>query len=346
MSVIDNENLFWEEEVKLSASNEPIVVVCAADNNYAMPLAVTMRSALENLKGNGKIIFYIIDGGITNLNKQKILSSLILSRCEVKFVSISDSLLRDIYEAHKPLESANKKIKADYETSHVTITSFYRLIIPELLPNNVEKVIYLDCDLVVSGDLEELWQIDQGENHVLAVQDTWIPYMSSSTGKLNYQKLGIDSDSKYFNAGVLVVNLKRWRADKFSIKAINYFKQNLEYVGWYDQGVLNAMLVGKWGELDPRWNMSPSSVYGFSSWQESPFSEEVYNALLEKPYIIHFVSKKPWTSRHTLFKEYFFRYVDLTAWSGWRLTIWRRLWLRLIREFKTVMSKINHLWSS
>lgn len=323
-------NLSCERQVEPVLENEHIVLVCAADNNYAMPLAVTMRSALENLKGDRKILFFIIDGGITNLNKQKILKSLISQKCEVEFVSIPSFLLKVIEESHKSIETAGKAVKAQYYTTHVTIASFYRLILSELLPKNIEKVIYLDCDLVVKGDLGELWQINLEENYILAAQDTWIPYISSSTGKLNYQKLRISPDAKYFNAGVLVINIRKWREDEFSTKAINYFKQNLEYIGWYDQGVLNALLVGKWGELDPKWNMSPSSVYGFSSWQESPFSEEVYNTLICQPSIIHFVSKKPWTSRHTLCKEDFFQYVDLTAWSGWRLTLWRRLWLRLI----------------
>lgn len=345
ISFMPTESFNHGREVKPSLENEPIVVVCAADNNYAMPLAVTMRSAIENLKSNRKILFYIIDGGITNLNKQKILKSLILGKCEVEFVSISDSLLRDIEEAHQSMKLENKTvIKANY----VSIASFYRLIIPELLPKHVEKVIYLDCDLVVKGDLEELWNADLGENYVLAVQDTWIPYVSSATAKLDYTELGIDPDSKYFNAGVLVINLRKWRADEISAKAINYFIENLGYIGWYDQGLLNALLVDQWGQLNPRWNFNATSFYDYSSlnylsWKDSEclLSEDIYKELVRHPYIVHFVSdKKPWTSRHCPRKEDFFQYIDLTAWSGWRLTLWRRLWRRLVDEAKTVMSRI------
>jgi len=316
-------NSGYQSSPKSSTDIESIIVVCAADNNYSMPLAVTMRSAIENLKDNCKIIFYIIDGGITNLNKQKILKSLILGRCEVKFVSMPDYLLRDIQEAHKTLESANRRIK-----SHITIASFYRLIISELLPNNVEKVIYLDCDLVVKGDLGQLWQSDIENSYMLATQDTWIQYVSNPYGLLNYQELGIPSDLKYFNAGVLLINLKKWRTDNISAKAITYLKQNREYIRWHDQDVLNALLYGQWGELGPRWNLSATIFGGY--WKECPFTEEVYNAVIMEPNIIHFTTeKKPWTSRHTLCKEYFYYYLDMTAWSGWRLTVWRRLWLRL-----------------
>jgi lipopolysaccharide biosynthesis glycosyltransferase len=322
-------NLNTEKKTDPTIKNEPIILVCAADDNYAMQVAVTGRSALENLKSDRQIVLFIIDGGIKNHNKQKILKSLSLEKCEVKFLQIPDFLSRNIEEVH--INAEGIIAKAEY----ISIASFYRLLIPELLSDQFEKAIYLDCDLVVRGNLEQLWQIELGDNYLLAAQDTWIPYVSSPTGLLNYPNLGISPDLKYFNAGVLVMNLKKWRTDGITAKALKYFKQNLEYVGWYDQGILNALLAGKWGELDPRWNCSPSSVHGLASWQDSPFTEEVYNNLIRDPYIIHYVSdKKPWTSRHTLLKEYFFEYVDMTAWSGWRLTIWRRLWRRLVYKAK------------
>ena len=260
-----------------------------------MPLAVTMRSALENLKSNHKIVFYIIDGGITDFNKQKILKSLVLERCEVEFIQISDSLISDITIAHESIESKNIETKATY----ISVAAFYRLLIPELLPEQVEKVIYLDCDLVVKGNLEQLWQTDLGENYILAVQDTWILYVSSPTARLNYKELGINPDSKYFNSGVLVINLRKWRTGEFSRKTIQYLRQNLEYIGWYNQGLLNALLVGQWGQLDPRWNFNATSFYDYSSedylsWKdsESLLSEDIYNRLVRYPYIVHFVSEK------------------------------------------------------
>ena len=346
MSLIHAENSVDESEVKPASDCESIVVVCASDDNYAMPLAVTMRSVVENLKEGCKVFFYIIDGGITDFNKQKILSSLIQDRCEVEFIQIPNSLTEDIREAHEPKESGLALSKSD----HVSIASFYRLLLPELLPSQLEKVIYLDCDLVIKGDLLQLWQIDFGEDYILAVRDTWIPLISSPNGRLNYQELGIDPDAPYFNAGILVIDLAKWRDDKLGDKAIKYFVQNLKYIGWYDQGLLNALFIGKWGQLDPRWNFNATSFYDYSSrdyfpWRDSNslLSEDVYNELVRNPYIIHFVSeKKPWVSRHCPRKEEFFEYVDRTKWSGWRLTIWRRLRQRLSHESKAFLRKISH----
>jgi lipopolysaccharide biosynthesis glycosyltransferase len=321
---------------------EPIVVVCAADDNYAMPLAVTVRSALENLKSQHKMLLFIIDGDISNRNKQKILKSLKSENCEVKFIPKPDYLL--------------KMTEFEYiEKYHVLSASgaaLYRLMISELLPRQFDKAIYLDCDLVIKGSLEELWETDLAENYVLAVQDMLIQYVSSPCGLLNYQELGISPDAKYFNSGVLVINLKKWRDDKITIKAIEYLKHNRKYVRWHDQDVLNALFASQWGELHPQWNFMVG-IYEYSFSKESTYPghgqndlntiQNLYNNLVHNPYIIHFTSgKKPWNSRKTLLKEYFFEYLDMTVWSNWRLTLWRQIWIKLITEFHQFIRPISN----
>ena len=333
MNFVNAKKLSGREELKTYHKNESIVVVCAADNNYAMPLAVTMRSTIDNLQDNCKIFFYVIDGGITAVNQQKILKSLPLERCEVEFIQIPNSVVEKITAAHQSASAHLSASRPDY----VSIASFYRLLLPELLPNQIEKVIYLDSDLAVEGDLSELWQADIGENYLLAVRDTWIPCISSPTGRLNYQKLGLDPDAAYFNSGVLVINLKKWRDNQFSEKVLKYFTQNLEFIGFYDQGLLNVLLVGKWGQLDPQWNFNVTSFYDYSlgcylSWTDSQsfYPEEIYNRLVGNAHIIHFISDKPWISTQCPSRANFFKYVDKTQWSGWRITIWRRLWRKLV----------------
>lgn len=332
------ENLVSKNQIGINQKHEPIVVVCASDDNYAMPLAVTIRSALENLKGDRKITFYVIDGGISDVNKEKILNFSIQKKYEIKFIDIPNSLNEKILETTNKIESNEINIKADY----VSIASFYRLIIPELLPKEIEKAIYLDCDLVINGNLENLWQTELFDYYVLAVRDTWIPSISSPTGNLNYAKLGIDPELPYFNAGVLVINVKKWRSENFSDKAITYFIKNLENIGWYDQGLLNILFAGQWGQIDSRWNFNATSFYDYATKNYLPWlssnsflNEDDYTNVVNSPYILHYVSdKKPWTSRHCPRSEVFFKYVDMTAWSGWRLNLFRRILIKLNKKFK------------
>jgi lipopolysaccharide biosynthesis glycosyltransferase len=326
------------QDWQTTGENNSIVVVCAADNNYAMPLTVAALSALENLSRDYKMQLFLIDGEISNSNKQKIRQSLDSNRCQIKFIPRPDRYLSEVQDVLKSLRS-----KTPNEQQHIAVSlaPYYRLFLAKLLPPEIERAIYLDCDLVVKDDLKELWVQDFKDNYVLAVQDMWVPYVSSVAG-VPYDKLGISANSKYFNSGVLVINIKKWRSDDITTKAIEYLKTYQQDIRAHDQDVLNGLFAGHWGEIEPRWNLTPAIIDLFPSWQESPFSEEVYRRLIDNPSIIHFAtSRKPWNSRHTLFKEAFFEYVDRTAWSGWRLTVWRRLKISMSREYKKLLSRFE-----
>jgi lipopolysaccharide biosynthesis glycosyltransferase len=322
--------------------NDCIVVVCAADDNYAMPLAVTVRSALDNLDKSCRMILFIIDGGIREHNKQKLLQSLSSERCEVRWIASPDRLLgkfevlTDFTIQDVPLVGI---VKA---TKHVSIATYYRLLIPELLPKELQKAIYLDCDLVVVGDLRQLWDIEMGDNYLLATRALLIPSVSSPAGLVNYQALGIPADSKYFQPGIMVLNLEKWRDDNMSRKCVEYLQTNREDIRWHDSDVLNAMCANRWGELDPRWNRM-TEIYTFQSWEDSPLSKEAFDEVLHHPYIIHFSSAaKPWNTREEdPFKHLWFKYVDRTAWSGWRFNLWVRGQRRLAREIQRMRKKIS-----
>ena len=325
-------------------NNSSINVVLAADNSYAMPLAVTARSIIENLKDNRKIKLFIIDGGIKKHNKDKISRSLENGKCVIEWLPRPDRLLGNFEVLNQfTIENIPGVGTVTAKPYLSNIAAYYRLLIPELLPDYCQKAIYLDCDLIVNRDLGELWDIEMGNNYLLAVQEFLTPYVSSPAGLMNYQELGISSDAKYFNSGVLVINLEKWRANNAVAKAVDYLQKNGKYVRWADTDVLNALVADQWGQLDPRWNQT-ASVHLFSSsrkdWQDCPLSEalsyEVYEQVLHDPYIIHFSSTgKPWNiSQDEPFKKLFFQYLDLTAWSGWRFTVWRRVLRKLIREIK------------
>lgn len=315
-----------------SSDTESCVVVCAADNHYVIPLSVTLKSILANFEASQKITCFVIDGGIEDSNKQKILKSLDSKQIAIEWLQPCDSVLN--------------KVKV---SGHVTISTYYRLLIPDLLPQQLKKAIYLDCDLVVNNNLQQLWTIDIGDSYLLAVQDMGIREVSNPRGGLhNYQELAIPSNSKYLNAGVMVLNLEKWRTENISTQAIEYLEQNKEHVLNWDQDGINAVLAGKWRELDPRWNQTPS-VYKYQSWTDSPFTEEIYKSVIQQPYIVHFATAiKPWHyyCEHPA-KDLFFQYLDLTSWSGWRpnkpLKYLIRLGLRRLRETIKYLLK-NFAW--
>jgi lipopolysaccharide biosynthesis glycosyltransferase len=309
------------ESYCLEQKSEQIVVVCASDDNYVMPLSVTIRSALENLAKDRRILLFVFDGSIKDTNKRRFLSSLDLERCEVRWIPKPDTLINgDLFPAS--ITSSDPFVR------HITIAAWYRLIISEVLPQSFKKAIYLDCDLVVNADLGKLWDIDIEDNYLLAVArlesfgDQTVPCFLK-----NWRELGFSENDKYFNSGVLVFNLEKWRYDHMSSRCFDYVRQNQEYIRWGDQDVLNAIVAGHWGELDPKWNcMNPPSMS----------KEEIDNS-----FILHFCSGglKPW---HVIESypacETFYTYLRLTSWSGYRQTISQRIWRKLKRKVKQFLS--------
>lgn len=290
---------------------EPIVVVCAADTNYAMPLAVTIRSALENLDRDRRLLLFIIDDDIRPRAKQRILKSLADDRCEVRWLP-------------KPQNFSNQAALLEKAPSlqALSYTTWYRLLIPELIPQSFSKVIYLDGDLVVRSDLGKLWDMEVGDRYLLAACTKYVRYVSHERGLINWQELGFAPDDKYLSAGVLVFNLNKWRTDQLCEIALNYIAQNSQHIRWHDNDVLVAIVRDQWGELDLRWNSTEARYMT---------QEEVEDA-----YILHYTSpEKPWSvPQDNPSTRLFFHYLRMTPWAGYQHTIPQRLWRRLKREVK------------
>ena len=99
------------------------------------------------------------------------------------------------------------------------------MFIPELLAD-YPRIIYLDSDVIVEADISDLWMSDFESNYVLAVQDLINPFVSSPLGLRNWRELGMNADSKYFNAGVLVLNADRWRKENVADRLVQYLRDN------------------------------------------------------------------------------------------------------------------------
>jgi len=285
-----------------AANSGAPVLVCATDDAYALALAAMLRSAVDNLAPRRALEVFLLDGGIAARNRSRIQRSLDLDRIQLHWLA--------------PLEDELGTVKL---SGHISAAAYLRLLAPDLLPGRVRKAIYLDSDLVVKGDLGRLWDQDLAGPPLLAVQDVNVPTVGCPRGLRNYRELGLDANLKYFNSGVLVLDLERWREERLAAAVLGYLQEHWEQVRWWDQDCLNAVLAGRWGELDPRWNQL-AHIHEAASWRETPFTREVYEAVLAEPYVVHFAtSSKPWhfDCRHPE-RDLFFQYLDRTAWAGWR----------------------------
>ncbi|TXC92799.1 glycosyltransferase family 8 protein [Metabacillus litoralis] len=244
-------------------------IVSASDDKYAIHLGVMLTSLFMNQDQTEHINIYIIDGNLSESNKLKL--QLIVERfnSSIHFLEIDDEVFHSFNERKR-----------------ISKQAYYRILIPNLLSTDINKALYLDCDLIVTKDLTALWETNIEDYHLAAVESTiskkLIKYISLPTG------------SGYFNSGVLLLNLEKWREDNTSEKIIRYKEKHPDQKRFMDQDALNAVLYDKWLKLHYKWN------YTTGHWNR----RKIYPQ--KDAVIIHFTTrKKPWNSEHPFKNEYY-----------------------------------------
>jgi len=251
-----------------------IHIVLSSDNEYAPFLYTTIVSILENGYKNTYYIFYLLVSSNFSKNIQNILLELNKKyKCYIYFICINNIF-----------ENVVMKIP------HITLTTFYRLLIGELLPKEVDKCIYLDVDICVQKDLSELFNIDMGDNYIAGVVSP-VYYFNE---KIHCQRLNLPSMKKYVNVGMLVMNLKQIRKDNMTQIFIELSKRNFDS---QDQDVLNVACFGKIMTIPPKYNAMVLHLKGNNPLLKDIYGEEEIIEAKNSPHIIHYSNKnKPWNS--------------------------------------------------
>ena len=276
----------------LYQNNEDISVCFSTDNNYVQHLSVAIVSMLHNTKTDKSINIYVLnDDSLTNKNKKSLESLTSFKKnTRIFFLSVNKSMFERFFLIPK---------------SHFTIATYYRYVIPSMLAR-LSKLIYLDCDLVVTGDIEDLWNEDVGENYIGAVPDI--------IGRENIIRLELKG-KKYFNAGVLLMNLARMRADNIQEKLIQCTLDKEDILLWQDQDVINMVMEDKIKVLDLAWNFQ-----FFYNGSKMDFLPKDFEKARKNLKIIHYIGgAKPWNyySNRPYAQEYF-KYLKLTPWKNFR----------------------------
>jgi lipopolysaccharide biosynthesis glycosyltransferase len=278
----------------------PIHVATAADDNYAMPLAVMLASIQQSL-GERPVRVHVLDGGITPDRKERVCRPLDPETVRVHWI-----------------EPDLSEIEALNTDGHVSLATYFRLLVPSHLPEALDRVIYLDVDLVVQCDLADVWNRIQGDAPLYAVQEGQ-RVVSGPKGVFNWQELGLPPDAPYLNAGVLGINLSRFREQRIDEQVVRYLQQHGERVHFWDQGGINALLAEKWAPLPYRWNQT-HLIDRPDHWLERGVSPETYDQLrAQDACIIHYSGAlKPWdyTCRDSR-RDAFYEVLAHTEWADY-----------------------------
>ena len=253
-----------------------INVSVACDDNYAPYAGVLIASILKNADEKDNLRIFVLDGGISEDNKQKINSLKSLKDCEINFVAIDESLYED-YKKVKTLE-------------HISFATYYRLRLPSMLPD-INRIIYLDCDMVATTSLSELFNTDIGDCYIAGCED-----IGAKRNSIKYKN--------YVNAGMLIFDLDKMRKENVEQTFLEYTIANINNLKHSDQDIINFSCRGHIYILDERWNVQSSNFTNRSSYTSDPK-------------IIHFIAKrKPWHwASFSYHRDYYFKNLQLTPWK-------------------------------
>ena len=228
-------------------------IVLGADNGYMDKVETTIKSVCAY---NDNIKFYVFNDDLPSEWFRIMNQRLKAIHSEIVNVKISNNHLR---KYHLP-------------TAHLSYAAYFRFFIPDILKE--DKVLYLDSDIIVNGDLTPLFAIDLGDSPVAAVRD--------------------ELQQTNFNSGVLLINNAHWREHSISTKLFELADQYHE-VEFGDQGILNRFFVGQWKELDVNYNFMVGMDTIATRFQKDEWYVKA-NQYESEVSVIHYTDEKPWSA--------------------------------------------------
>jgi lipopolysaccharide biosynthesis glycosyltransferase len=229
-------------------------IIFTIDESYIQHFTVALISVIENNKDIGLNIFVIHD-----IADNKTLDNA-LAFFKTKYgIHISSLIIKN-------------SVFENYRMSlHFSKAVYFRLLIADIMPEEIDRALFLDSDLLVTGSLEVLLDLNFNDNFLYADSE----YNTVGLDLLN--EIGLPAKT-YFNAGVMLLNLKKWRVNHVSAGLISTAEKYMDKLNWWDQDVLNIYFYNQWAQLPSGYN-----------------ERNILKPLNELPAIIHFSGvSKPW----------------------------------------------------
>lgn len=300
-----------------------IHIVCNIDNNYVEYCGVMLNSLFDHNPNEEFAIHAICTNKVSATQKRRISTLCQKEGNTIVYYKVDYSEIKNF-----PIDSRD----------HLNLSAYLRLFTPNLLPESVNKVLYLDCDMMVIGSIKELWNIDISDSAVAAVEERE-PHDYESPKRLNYS-----IEHSYFNSGVMLLNLEKLRDMDFVNQALSFIMTNQNNIIFHDQDVLNALLHKDKKFISIRWNVMDFFLYIKPEVQPSRIED--WKESLNSPAIVHFTGpRKPW--KYSCDNPFRDTYINYARKNGWNVISYRdsihyffRKWLYvLINKRKTIRLK-------
>lgn len=253
---------------------EKMNLVMTTDKNYIVPTTVTISSILSSAERDEFFHIHILCAPGLDQGSRTMLKGLEKkdSRVRVQFLEIADSRLDHVVT-----------------TAHIPVASYYRLYISQMLKE--ERCLFIDGDMIIRGDLSEVYHTDLEGYYAAAVRDLGIQsHMSEYADYARY--LGIASMDHYVNAGFMLFNLKKIREDRIGEQMIEAIDHGYKYM---DQDILNKYFSGKMKILPLKYDFFTEYYGSTGSMELAGYSREEMRNIEQDAYVMHFTGPfKPW----------------------------------------------------
>lgn len=277
-------------------------VVYASNNSYARHLGVSLYSLLEHNLTAPSIKIHVLSMGLTKETIRRLSEIVERFGRELTIIELGDLKARFSYEV---------------DTGGFDLSIMARLFLGDVLPADMDRVLYIDCDTVILSSLEKLMHINLKGKILGAVMEPTI-YTSVKA------QIGLSIEEPYFNSGVLLIDMNRWRKEKVQQKLLDFYQKKGGKLFAGDQDTINGSLSGGIEPISPRYNFFTnyryfhyrhlirlSPVYQF-------YSKKEYRKAKRHPVILHYMGdERPWKQGNfNHYRKAYERYLDKTPWAG------------------------------
>lgn len=277
-------------------------VVYASNDNFARHLGTSLCSLLDHNQLMKEIDIYVLSVGMSN-------------QCKDQLRLIGERFGRPMYIIE--LGDMEARFKHRINTGGFDISTLSRLFVSEVLPESVERILYLDCDTVILKPLQKLWDLDLRGKLLAAVMEPTI-YQCVK------EEIGLEERDPYFNAGVLLIDLKLWREQDVQTKLLDFYRDCGGSLFACDQDLINGTLKGQIRPMSPGYNFFTNYRYfkyeelvkQSVSYQAVP--KEIFQHAKRHPSIIHYMGdERPWIAGNlNHYRRAYELYLDQTPWRG------------------------------
>jgi len=287
-----------------------IDITCSSDDNYVQHCMAMLCSVYHNNKTH-EVYTHLLHNGLSSDSISLFKSLNERYNNTIQFYCIDDAAVKDA------------KLKKD---SPVTIATYYRLLLPDLLSESIDRILYLDCDVIVRKDISELFtDIDMSGYGVAAVKDS-LPWNTK-----HRFVMGLSLNEASFCAGVMLINLQYWRDHDCKQQLMDFSTKESDEVFFADQDALNFVFRKHWYQLPYQYGHSPLSVAILDSGQR--WSDYLANAY--DPSIIHYAAHvKPWFSVKFPESDLYWYYLNLSGYPNPRVIQTSKEVIRSIKKIK------------